>query len=96
MGDLGNNFDFCGVVDDDDELVSAQSAGHAAARHDRADTSSHDLKQLIASGVAERVIDAFEAIDIQKENGDSTPVPIVDDRTFEVIDNSRTVQEFGE
>src|SRR5581483_4937908 len=55
--------------ENDDELIAAHTNHHVLVAHGRAYPLRHGFEQLVASLVAARVIDMFEAVEIEEEDG---------------------------
>ena len=64
--------DGVGLVDvlaDDDELVAAEAGDQVAGAHGGAQPVGHLDEQLVAGGVAERVVDDLEVVEVEEEAG---------------------------
>ena len=53
----------------DDELVAAEAGDQVAGAHRRAQPVGHLDEQLVAGGVAERVVDDLEVVQVQEQAG---------------------------
>ena len=53
------------------ELVAAEARDHVARLDDGAEPVRHFLEQLVADGMAERVVDRLEAVEIDQVDGDA-------------------------
>ncbi len=58
-----------GRVEQDDELVAADPAGRVGLPDDARQSGADDLQELIARGVAEKVVDLLEAVDVDVQGG---------------------------
>ena len=56
-------------------VVAAEARGHVRVTHARADTLRHLDEQLVASGVAERVVHSLEAVEIEAEHRKALAAP---------------------
>ena len=56
------------AVHDDGELVAAQARDGVGLARAAAQPLGHDLEQLVADGMAERIVDALEMIEIEAEH----------------------------
>ena len=58
------------MVQDDDELVSADACHQIARPRRRAETPGHGEEQLVTQAVAVTVVDELEAVDVKEEERD--------------------------
>ena len=62
------------MVEDDDELVSADACDQIARPGGRAEAPGHGEEQLVAQAVTVTVVDELEAVDVEEEERDEAPV----------------------
>ncbi len=62
------------VVEHHDELVATHPSDRVTPAHCAAQSLGHDTKELVAGGVAVRIVDAFEVVEIQEQERGATPV----------------------
>ena len=80
----------------DGELVAAE-AGHGVLWADRAlDARRHLAEDLVAGGVAEAVVDALEAVDVEEVDGRGVAPAAAIDRVPEAVTEEGAVGQSGE
>ena len=85
------------ALDEERELVAAEARGGVGAAQAGADPSGHLDEQGVAGGVSERVVDAFEVVDVEEDHGQARaslrapPEPVLD-----LLAEQRAVGEIGE
>ena len=80
----------------DRELVAAE-AGHGVLRAQRAlDARGHLAEDLVAGGVAEAVVDALEAIDVEEVDGSGVVAAAAIDRVLQPVAEEGAVGQPGE
>ena len=81
----------------DHEFVPALPADRVGAPDAHRDFPPDDSQQLVAEQVSERVVDVFEAIDIQKEHGQASLVTVGQgQRAVEPVRQQRAVRQIGQ
>ena len=81
----------------DDELVAREPAHHVALARRRLEPPGQLLQELVTAGVAERVVDELEAVDVDEEHGQVGLVLHRDHQlAVELVVEGLTVAEPGE
>ena len=85
------------VLADDDELVPTEPRDGVHFTHDVANAPCAFLQQRVAGGVPQRVIDAFEPVEIQEQYGDLVPVAASAlQRAVNLLHDGRPVEQSGQ
>ncbi len=63
------------LIRNDDELVATDSGDHALASGAGTEPFGESLDVPVPGGVAERVVDRFETVEIDVEDGDRAGLP---------------------
>ena len=85
------------VARDDDELVAARACDRIGCADDAAEPLCDLFEELIAVRMAARVVDVFEAVEIEEEHRHETAVTLrVRHRVFETLVEHRPVRQAGE
>ena len=71
FGDARGIIDIGDVLQDDDELVTAQPRHRVGRPHGAAQAVSHFLEQFVADLVTERVVDDLETVEVEKHHRDA-------------------------
>ena len=88
VGDVGNA---------DDELVAAQARDGVLFAPRRGEARRYGGQQHVADGVAERIVDVLEAVEIEEEDRELAPAAMrAGDRLSDAIGEQRTVRQAGE
>ena len=59
----------------DGELVAAHARDGVGLAHQSAQPIGHHLQQLVADGMAERVVDVLEVVEVEDVGGDDLAAP---------------------
>ena len=85
------------ALDQQRELVTAEACGSVRTAQARADPRSHLDEQCIARGVAERVVDALEVVDVEEDHRDArAALRAARQREVDVLSEQRAVGEVGQ
>ena len=83
------------TVDENDELVPAQSSNDVTISNRGLESPSHGNQQLVSNGVAECVVDVLEAVQIEKQESDHV-IGVVLERDGEPINDQRPIRQPGQ
>ena len=85
------------VLEQDRELVAAEPR-HGVAHAQRGAQARRDrLQHPVAGGVAERVVDRLEVVEVQEQHGERPAVVAsAAERVFDAIAEQRPVREVGD
>jgi hypothetical protein len=88
LGELGEQ---------DDELVAAVAADRVRLAHRRFEPPRRELQHLIADGVAERVVDLLEAVEVDEDHADPGRAAAGHrDRVLEPVEQQRARRRSGQ
>ena len=87
----GRKRELCG---DDDELVAAEAPDRVGLAHDRVEPRGDRAQQIVAGGVAQRVVDRLEVVEIDEQRGDRRLLAAgADQHLLEAVEDQRPVRE---
>src|SRR5581483_3975538 len=87
----------CAILDDGEELVAADAGDGVGVARTNAEPRSQGAQQLISGIVAELVVDGFEAIEINTENGEEAAAPLGTRQSLlQTVFRNRAVGQAGE
>ena len=85
------------TVDQDDELVTSEPSDGVAVAQDAGQALGHENEELVARGVAERVIDVLEVVEVEEEGGHGRVVPPESEHhLLEAVEDQGPVREPGQ
>ena len=97
LGDVDRAVDAAAVLEQDRELVAAEAGGGVAGAGGAADAIGDGLQQLVADGVAERVVDRLEVVEVDEQHDDRVGLGTGDAQgVVHAIEEQRPVGEPGE
>src|SRR5712664_4397690 len=74
-GARGRVFRISDLRKQDHEFISALAADRVGTAHAGQQSFGNGLKKLVSGGMSQRIVDVFEAIQIQKDYGDMFSLP---------------------
>ena len=80
---------------DDGELVAADARDQVVLAEAGRQPGGHRLQQLVADGMAERIVDALELVEVEVEHGDALVVRQGGDGLVELLLQERPVGQVG-
>ena len=87
----------CGLLEEDGELVPAESGRGVVAAQARAEPARDLDEQLVAGCVTEAVVDRLEVVDIEEEQRQVGPVALrANERVLDAVGEQRAVRQTGE
>lgn len=95
-GKVDDLVDLRSSLDRDDELVSAEPTDTATCGKMIPQPGGDRLEQVIPSIVSQRIVDAFEAIDVEEHHGDLADSVLIAQRCVEMFDEPLAVHHAGE
>jgi hypothetical protein len=96
LGGVGRLLDVLDVLEQQCELVPAESRGGVACAHARGEAHRHGREHLVAGGVTEAVVDGLEVVQIQEDHGNAALLaPAPGDRMAHALGEERAVREAG-
>ena len=97
LGDLDDLRALRDALQQHGELVAAQARGGVHAAQGRAQAVGDADEQLVARGVAQRVVDGLEVVEVDERDGDDLVVPRRPlQRLLDAVEEQRAVGEAGE
>ena len=79
------------------ELVAAEAGGGVARGEPLGEPAGADAQQLVARGMAERVVDLLEVVEVEEEDGEALLRGRAGvERVLEPVDEQRAVREVGQ
>ena len=85
------------ALGEDDELVAAEPPDRLAAPQHGFEPGADRAEELIAGGVAERVVDLLEAVEVDEQHARHTEVAAgARHHLFDAVEHERAVRETGE
>ena len=86
------------LFDQDRELVASHPRDGVAGRERLAEANPDAAQQRVTGGVTQRVVDALEVVQVEKEDGDLRPSLLAaqDERVLDAVREQRAVREPGE
>ncbi len=82
---------------EDDEFVAAEARHHVGVADDLAQPVGHRAQQLVAAGMAERVVDLLELIEIDEQHGAGLArMPRGSQRLVDLVAKVSPVRQAGE
>ena len=91
---LGTNA--VGVLQQERELVAAQPARGVLGAQDAGEALGDEAQQLVTGGMAERVVDVLEVVEIHEQGRDPAGAVAPDQRVREPIDEQDAVRQAGQ
>ena len=97
LGDVDRAVDAAAVLEQDRELVAAEAGGGVAGAGGAADAIGDGLQQLVADGVAERVVDRLEVVEVDEQHDDRVGLGTGDAQgVVHAVEEQRPVGEPGQ
>ena len=75
LGDLSSVLNFADDVDQDGELITAESRHGVFLPHGGAEARCDGPKKLVADGMAKRVVDLLETVDVEEQDRELVAMP---------------------
>ena len=80
----------------DDELVAAEPRHDVGLAHDLAQPLGDRAQQLVAAGVAQRVVDLLELVEVDEVYGERTAAPQGGERRVHLVAEEGAVGQVGQ
>ena len=85
-----------GTGQGDDELVAADAPGDAVGPDAPVDSIGDDAQEVVATTMAERVVDRLEAVEIEEQDTDRLLCGCRGDERFQRLEHASPVEQSGE
>ena len=97
LGHVGGLDALAPVLEQDRELVAAQPGRGVGGAQRLLQPLADLVQQLVAGGVAERVVDGLEVVEVHEQHGDRLVVALLAlDRVRDAVPEQRAVREVGD
>ena len=97
LGGVGRLLDALDVLQQDGELIAAEARGGVAGADRQRQALGHLAKHVVARGVAERVVDDLEVVEVDEDDPDAARLAAAArDRVADALDEQRAVGQAGD
>jgi hypothetical protein len=95
--DLGHVLRVVDPREEQHELVAPEASHGVAFAHGGGEPIRHPLQQLVPRGVAEGVVDALQAVEVEEDDGEAVPVAVgLGERDRQAVEEEAAVGQAGE